>query len=144
MDQNINETKKNEFSETAEKGWLELRSYQAHKWTRKQKREFKKFNREMHKRLIKAAKNFQPWDYCFLIDLIEISLQYMKGIYERGVYVYQHEESQNEVLEELTWALKYLKKYYEEDDKSWKDGKPDKAIEKFFSYIGKNILKWWD
>ena len=76
----------------------------------KDKIKYKKLVRKYHKQLIKAAKNFVPWEYGYIYELLDVALHYMKDYFELGYNVGQIDESRLEIVKSLTDTINLFEK----------------------------------
>lgn len=118
-------------------------SYHPPCWTRKQKIEFRRKRKKAKKKLIKAAKRFRPYDYGFILDLVDIALEDFEDFYSSGIYVLQVDESRCEIASSIKEARAKLSEYYDKESSPENDP-AQKKIEEFFALLGKYIRTWWD
>ena len=105
----------------------------------KEMREYTKMYKRHRKTMIKLAKEDRDWDYGFMHDLVVTKIKHMYEYYSAGNNVCQSEESLNQILETLKCAIDLAEKI--DNGIIYVDGK---SYEKFYSYIGENIMWWWD
>lgn len=105
-------------------------------FTPAQKHEYRKMSRRMRRKLVRAAKKFKPWEYDYLLELINMALNYMFEYYMLGVNVLQCTEEQCSRRTELVEALNLLFQFREDDTQE--------KLKAFCDYISENLLKWWD
>lgn len=99
--------------------------------------EYRKMTRKHRKALKKLVKNYADFDYGYLQDFVVTILKNMLEYYSEGNNIWQTEETLTPILETLHEALKkadVIKANYDEA----------KYYEDFYTYIGKNICRWWD
>lgn len=105
----------------------------------KEMREYYKMYKRHRKVMIKLAKEDRDFDYGFLHDLVVTKIKHMYEYYSAGNNVCQSEETYNKVLETLKHAIDLADKidcgHIYVEGKLYKD---------FYSYIGENIMWWWD
>ena len=106
----------------------------------KEMREYWKIYKKHRKTMIKLAKADRDFDYDFLHDLVVTKIKHMHEYYSAGNNVCQSEESLNHILETLKHAIDLADKL----DGVWLSDKVVVAYKEFYSYIGENILWWWD
>lgn len=137
----------------------------------KEMREYRKMHRRHRKELVKLAKETCPFDWHWLHEMTLMQVRQMFEYYVDGNNVWQIDESRFEIIEQLKEVLdtqEAIERNYEddcglefvcdEDGNIIKTIRPDDyservlhnydeeiyLYEKFYTLIGKNILKWWD
>ena len=142
------------------------------KWWRKlfpnkEMRAYRKMYRRHRKKLIKLAKEDRDFDWGWLDEFVHVKIKHMYEYFSEGNNVRQIDESSNEILGQLKYALDL----YEEMDSLWdnyesnviknEDGsvtitdesckkysairnREQELYEEIYSYIGKYIQWWWD
>ena len=137
----------------------------------KEMREYRKMRRRHRKELVKLAKEVRPFDWSWLHDMTLLQIQQMFEYYVDGNNVWQIDELRFEIIAQLKEVLDTqeaiernyedecgLEFVYDEDGYIVKTIQPDDyservlhnydeeiyLYEKFYSLIGKNILRWWD
>lgn len=103
----------------------------------KDKIKYKKLVLKYRKQLIKAAKNFVPWEYGYIYELLDIALHYMKDYFELGYNVGQINESRLEIVKSLTNTIDLFEKgTIMEESQEFKD-----LRQELFSSMCKNLPK---
>lgn len=133
----------------------------------KEMRAYRKMYRRHRKELVDYAKKIREWDYGWLHDGVIMQIRHMYEYYTAGNNVYQSDESENKIIEQLKHVLDLQNKLdnvWEEWDRGHiqnEDGsiapteksadsyrtvcdKETALYEEIYSYIGKNIQWWWD
>lgn len=110
-------------------------------WTRKELRDARRTMQKKKRKLIKAIKNFEPYEcgYC-LIDVLESLLECSLTYYYKGIGVYQCTESRMDIVHDLQNALLLIDEYREASSL----GAEHEAYVKLFEFITANGEKWWD
>lgn len=103
-----------------------------------ERKKFKKQFKQIKRQLRKDVKNFQPWDYCYLLNLIEHSLQAMSLYLCNKYLVAQDTEDEYNHWKEYSYKLKecYELVKYGLDDHA--------ALKKAFKIMSEYITTWWD
>lgn len=109
-------------------------------------REYHKMHQEHRKELIKLAKETHEYDWGWLHEMVIMQIRHMHEYYSAGNNVYQVDESRLQIVEELKQALDMQEeiKFAEMDFDLKSVDKEQELYEKLYSFIGKNIRKWWD
>ena len=99
--------------------------------------------KETRKKLHKAARNFKPWDYGFLLDFVVPVVDEWVEYYERGYNVAALELKEGPSRLEIAKHLKELLDRYSSDDSVafTNDGI---LLKEFFDYLGQFICRMWD
>lgn len=108
----------------------------------KETRAYRKMHRRHRRELIKLAKEDAEWDWEFLHTLVMAKIRHMYEYYSAGNNVHQTDEGLAPIIEELKHVLDLQE---ELDGYQSATGEPE--IEKYkeiYSYIGNNLLGWWD
>lgn len=96
--------------------------------------EYIKMYKRHRKTMIKLAKADRDWDYGYLHDLVVAKIKHMYEYYYAGNNVWQSEETRTKVLETLKHAIDLADNHWDEEE----------FYKEFYSYIGENIMWWWD
>lgn len=120
-------------------------------YTRKEKRQFHKWLKQKRKERIAAAKEWGPWDTCYLYlplkqTLIDMFEYYKNGVNVCGIPIIIDEDGnivqQDTRKQTLATALMMLEEAELAEDKYLPE-----ATEKFkeaFAYIAEHMNGWWD
>lgn len=121
-------------------------------YTRKEKRQFNKWLKQKRKERIAAAKEWGPWDTCYLYwplkqTLIDMFEYYKNGVNVCGVPVITDEDGnvvqQDTRKQTLAQALALLETAeYEEDFGDYELSQAQFRIA--FGYIAQHMKEWWD
>lgn len=129
------------------------------------KHKYKKMIRAHKKALRKAIKENAPWDWGHTHCLVKLLLEQMLEYYKLGYNVWAEAEEAAGIKAELEEALQYLAQY----EAAWEPFQlmcklpsesftaqkrvemmktcaenETEAFEKFYSFIGKHMRRWWD
>lgn len=136
----------------------------------KEKRAFNRMHRRHRKELIKHAKETYEWDWGWLHDSIIMQIRHIHEYYSEGNNVWQEDESQRQIVEQLQHVLDLQEELdHVFDDKVEREreivsdgvvkfhiteGELDKLKAQFqreqdlyremYKYIGQHIQEWWD
>ena len=104
---------------------------------------YRKNLRKTRKILIKASKQFCPWDYGYLLDLIAPVIREWVEYYKRGYNVWAAEtENQPSRLEVAQHLEELLNDYYDDDSVTYiNDGE---LLRELFKYLYLYITLMWD
>lgn len=116
----------------------------------KEYRTYYKLHRKHRRKLIRMAKHTADFDYAYLHDLVVMKLRQMLEYYVAGNNVWQSRESHENAIETLAHALQIA-----EDIEAVWESCPDDSVKtywerevelykEFYTYIGENIMYWWD
>lgn len=116
----------------------------------KEYRTYYKLHRKHRRELIRMAKQTADFDYAYLHDLVVMKLQQMLEYYVAGNNVWQSRESHENAIETLAHALQIA----EDIEAVWENWPADSVktywerevelYKEFYTYIGENIMYWWD
>ncbi|WP_300924641.1 hypothetical protein [uncultured Clostridium sp.] len=110
--------------------------------------EFKKFKKELKdikKLLIQDVKDFQAWDYDYLLRFVEHSLQAMNLFLGNKYLVTQNTESEFNNWRENTNKLKECYTLIKERNNDNYNSEQQRAtISKAFRIMIKYMFDWWD
>lgn len=133
----------------------------------KEMRAYRKMYRRHRKELVKHAKETREWDYGWLYDSTIMQVRHMYEYYTERNNVWQTDETLVPIVESLGHVLAlndeldhlwddHPRGYIKNEDgsisstdeklKSFSD-KADREMELYaeiYSYIGQNIMYWWD
>lgn len=118
--------------------------------TDKKYRTYYKLHRKHRRELIRMAKQTADFDYAYLHNLVVMKIRQMLEFYVAGNNVWQSRESYENVIETLAHALQ-LAEDIETVWENWPDDSAKTYLEReaelckeFYTYIGENIMYWWD
>lgn len=121
-------------------------------YTRKEKRQFNKWLKQKRKERIAAAKEWSPWDTCYLYwplkqTLIDMFEYYKNGVNVCGIPLITNEDGnvvqQDTRKQTLAQALALLETAeYEEDFGDYELSQAQFRIA--FGYIAEHMKEWWD
>ena len=109
---------------------------------------FQKRNKQAKRELKEVIKNYGPWDYCFMIKMMEICFRHMGDYYHDGYWVMACEawETYNlgqlpreEIAQQCAHYCQLLLNYRGEDDKTEMD-----VLNEFTQYLNKYLFYLWD
>lgn len=111
--------------------------------TRKERRQYKRMVKQYRKKLHAVVKQWAPYDYADMIQLMFISLQGMREYYDKGINVLRGETKDYRDPDMPTriqicdMLVKSLEEYYASDD-------PNANFDKFLALLSKFIYELWD
>ena len=107
------------------------------------RKEWKKYMKKSKKELIKLAKEFTPWDYCFILDPLKKMIDMFYNTYKHKELLVQDTNHSNykETIESLE-RCHYLIEKLDSDDNDIMDEYD--IIEELLETMKKHILMWWD
>lgn len=111
--------------------------------TKKERRQYRRMVKQYRKRLNAIVKQWAPYDYADMIQLMYVSLQGMREYYEKGINVLSSEV--NEWLDPTMptraqicdMLIKSLEDYYTSTD-------IHASLDEFFEMLSKFIYELWD
>ena len=115
----------------------------------KEMREYEKMAKKHRNELVSFDKESADFDYSYLHRYVVLKLKHMYEFYLAGNNVWQCDEKRDLVLKTLKHAIDIA----DEIDNVWSDkeiciyveGDREEGLYKeFYSYIGENIMWWWD
>jgi len=110
---------------------------------KKKRKTYMKQRRHYKKMLRNAVKNYEPWDYGYMLSFIKIIVEHWCEYYELG-YNVDGQETKDDTPSRLEIAehLKILYEDFEKCEMFCRDD--DTAIKNLFNYLGEYILYMWD
>lgn len=121
-------------------------------YTRKEKRQFRKWLKQKRKEYKKYFKNWAPWDLCYLYVPIKMVLKDMFEYYKNRINVWSYPivtDDEGNVIQKddrrqtLAQALALLEMAeFEEDYGNYEDA--EMQFVTAFSYIAMHMKEWWD
>lgn len=117
------------------------------KQERKDYKLYKKQRRKVHKELIKAAKNYRPWDEGFLFDFMDIIFKDWVEYYRLGVNVSAMEDNEwrEDCKDEPTReGIAYILSTLLDDMRDFSGDDCDAKAKKFADFFAKYIHWMWD
>ena len=105
----------------------------------KEMRKYWKMHKAHRKAMIKLAKADRDWDFDFMHELVVTKIKHMYEYYSAGYNICQSEESLDRILATLGHAIELADQI--DNSRIWIE---EELYYKFYSYIGRKILYWWD
>lgn len=111
--------------------------------TRKERRQYRRMVKQYRKRLAAVVKQWAPYDYADMIQLMFISLQGMREYYAKGINVLSMETNELRTSDMPTrvqmcdMLVKSLEDYYSSTD-------ANANFDEFFALLSKFIYELWD
>lgn len=114
----------------------------------KEYREYRKMLRRHRRELVRLARKTADFDYGYLDDLVITKIRHMYEYYTSNNNVWQSDDSAKRIIDTLKTAID---KHTALEERCWNDDeiclvltKAEEAYSDFYTYIGKNIMLWWD
>ena len=112
-------------------------------YTRKDKRNYKKWLKQKRKERIKAAKEWTPWDACHIYRPLKQTLLDMFEFYKNNIWVLSSPLGEDTRKQTLAQALEMLEvAEYEEEFGDYELSQQEFRIA--FGYIAEHMKEWWD
>lgn len=111
--------------------------------TRKERRQYRKMVKQYRRRLNAIVKQWAPYDYADMMQLMFVSLQGMREYYEKGINVFSMEAREWRSPDMPTrvqmcdMLVKSLEDYYSSTD-------ANANFDEFFALLSKFIYELWD
>lgn len=111
--------------------------------TRKERRQYRRMVKQYRKRLAAVVKQWAPYDYEYMIQLMYVSLQGMREYYDKGINVLGCETKDFRDPDMPTrvqicdMLIKSWEDYYTSND-------PDANFDEFLALLSKFIYELWD
>lgn len=105
-----------------------------------ERKKFRKKFKTIKKRLIKSAKKFRPFDYGFMLDIIEICLEAMSLYFNNEYLVAYDVEDERNQHELYSGTLKQCYELIRDRD----DQNEHEKLKKAFEIMAEYIFGWWD
>ena len=111
--------------------------------TRKERRQYRKMVKQYRKRLNTIVKQWAPYDYADMMQLMFVSLQGMREYYEKGINVLSMEANEwrdpdmPTRVQMCDMLVKSLEDYYASTD-------ANANFDEFFALLSKFIYDLWD
>lgn len=106
------------------------------------KREFKKWKRKQKKQLKKLLKNDYPWDYGYLINLVDYKITQMYEYYNNYYTKFPSAKHDEFIVPSLLTCKELLEKY--KSDLSTYHYVEYELLKRLFTIIAENITKWYE
>lgn len=116
--------------------------------SKEEQKEYYKNYRVEHKKLVKFAKSFKPWDYGFMEDvlfqMIKMMYEYHKNPDNVHYDINCEVNKYKDIISSLEKCVDLIENKLENEEVSFDEEKENNVKKEIYETIKNNFMLWWD